>query len=274
MQRTHAASTLVNQFHYLCRNKPFSRFTRHPAHLGSYRNRNPQRSTADDIHAAKHAWREHQKQNASSQNGDVAPGVEDEVAQQQLEQMAQDVFKQIAPETSNTSMHVGYDELMDIDHEPARSNANPIRDIPGKSATDAKKPVQSQSQDSVNVPQPTIDYFDPQTLMKHGTLLQKATVVLFTSVAGLAGLFVTWQIAKFTLRCVMSLAQIHTWLMIMGLAVTALITPQAPRINGLLRFVDDFNLFANYGQAKHAISIVTWSSIAFFLVLVFFAGSI
>ena len=272
MQRTHAASTLVIHSRYLCRNKPFSHSTRQPAHLGSYRKPNPQRSTADNIHAAKHAWREHQKQKASSQNGDVAPGVADEASQQQLEKMAQEVFKEIVPAT--TSMPVGYDELMDRDHEAARSNANAIGDIPGKSANDAKKPVQSQSQDSVKVPQPAINFFDPQTLMKHGTLPQKALLILFTCTGGLVGLFVAWQIAKFTVRCVMSLAQMHTWLMIMGLAVIALITPQSPKINGLLRFADDYNLFANYGQAKHAISIATWSSIAFFLVLVVFAGSI
>ena len=273
MQKHTAASFLMNHAHYPWRNKPFSLSNRQPTSRNS--RRKFQRSTADDIHSAKQAWEEHQKQKASSQNGDVAPGAADEASQQQLEDIAQEVFKELAPETTfDTSMHIGYDELMDIDHQPAVSNETAFHDIPAKSANDAKEPAQSQSQDPVKAPQPALDWTDPQALQKHGTLLQKALAYLFTCIASVVGLFVAWQVAKFVARCVVSLAHIHTWLMIMGLAVIALITPQASKINGLLRFVDDFNLFANYGQAKHAISVVTWSSIACFLVMVFFAGSI
>ena len=273
MQKLSAAPFLVNHAPYLWRNKPLSLSKRQPACRDSQPRLKPQpqRSTADDIHAAKHAWKEHQQQKASNQNGDVPPGAADEATQQRLGRIEQEVLNELVPETnSDTSMHVGYDELMDIDHKPARSNDNPVHDISGKSANDAKNPVQSQSQD----PRPALDYSDPRALWKHGTLLQKATVAVFTCVAGLVGLFLAWQVVKLTAKCVMSLAHIHTWLMIMGLTVTALITPQAPKINGLLRFVDEYNLFATYGQAKHTISITTWSSIAIFLVLVFFAGSI
>ena len=270
MQKHIAASFLTNHAHYPWRNKPFSLANRQPTCRNS--RRKFQRSTADDIHAAKHAWNEHQKQKASSQNGDVAPGAADE-ATQQLQKLAQDVFQEIAPgTTSDTSMHMEYDDLIHKDHEPPESKENAIRDIPGKFVNNANKPAQSQS--PVKAPQPALHWTGRGVFMKHGTLLQKALAYLFTCIAVLSGLYVAWQVAKFTARCVMSLAHIHTWLMIMGLAVTALITPQAPKINSLLRFVDDYNLFANYGQAKHAISIVTWSSIAFFLVLVFFAGSI
>lgn len=281
MQKPTAASFLANHAHYPWKNRPVSNSHRQPACWDSQPKPESQRSIADDIHAAKHAWKEHQKHKVSSQNGDIAPGAPG-ASQQQLEKLAQEFFKELAPEsTSNTTLHMGYDELMDIDHKPASSNDSPVSDISGKSANNAKRCVQGQSHDPVKPPEPAPSegpsasiHSDPKTFMNHGTLLQQATAAVLICTAGLAGLFVAWQVGKFLARCLMSLAYIHGWLMIMGLTVTALITPQAPKINGLLRFVDDYNLFANYGQAKHGISIATWSSIAFFLVLVFFAGSI
>lgn len=263
MQKSTAASSLTNQAHFPWRNKLFSPSTRQPECWSSRRNLRPQRSTADDINAAKHAWKEYQRQQASSQNGDVPPNIANDAPQQQLDRIAQEILKEVAPKGgSDTSTHMGYDELMDMDHEPA---------------DDGRKPVQSQFQEPVKVPQPgtkvSWDWTNPQAFLKHRNLLQVALTSIFNVIAGLVVLFLAWQAAKLIVRGVMSLAHIHTWLMIMAFLVTALITPQAPKVNGLLRFVNDYNLFATYGQAKNVLSMATWSSIACFLVLVFFAGS-
>lgn len=270
MQKSTAALSLTNQAHLPWRNKPFSPSTRQPAVWGSRRNLRPQRSTADDINAAKHAWKEYQKQQASSQNGDVPPNIANDASQQQLDKLAQEIMREVAPKSaSDTSTHMGYDELMDMDHEPADDGRKPV--------DDGRKPVESQIQEPVKVPQPgskvSWDWINLQAFRKHGKLLQVASTYIVNGIAGLVALFLAWQAAKLIVKGVMSLAHIHTWLMIMAFLVTALITPQAPKVNGLLRFVNDYNLFATYGQAKKVLSMTTWSSIACFLVLVFFAGS-
>ena len=69
-----------------------------------------------------------------------------------------------------------------------------------------------------------------------------------------------------------SLTQMHTWVMVAGTAVLLLVTPQTPKANVLLRVLNEMSLFANYGQAKRALGITTWSTIAVFFVLVFCAG--
>lgn len=69
-----------------------------------------------------------------------------------------------------------------------------------------------------------------------------------------------------------SLTQMHTWVMVAGAAVLLLVTPQTAKANTLLRLLNDMSLFANYGQAKRALGITTWSTIAVFFVLVFCAG--
>jgi len=89
---------------------------------------------------------------------------------------------------------------------------------------------------------------------------------------GAVALYIVWQFLRDTRGFIRSLTRLHTWVIVSGLAVMLLVTPQTPKANGLLRFLDTSNLFANYGQAKRTLSVATWSSIAIFFVLVFFAG--
>jgi len=82
--------------------------------------------------------------------------------------------------------------------------------------------------------------------------------------------FLIWE-AGF-IELLRSLTQMHTWVMVAGIAVLLLVTPQTAKANALLRILNDMSLFANYGQAKRALGITTWSTIAVFFVLVFCAG--
>ena len=82
--------------------------------------------------------------------------------------------------------------------------------------------------------------------------------------------FLIWKLGFIEL--LRSLTQMHTWVMIAGAAVLLLVTPQTAKANALLRMLNDMSLFANYGQAKRALGITTWSTIAVFFVLVFCAG--
>ena len=281
MQRPNAVPSSINQAHFPLRNKTYSVSSRQPARHGSLRRLNLRHSTADDIIAAKNAWTAHQKQHGLGQSGSVAPGATDAAAQRQLQEIEQAVFSEMAPNTtSDTTYNMTYEDLLNKDHEAAEGNTDDTHDVSGEPATEVNKAAESQSKKAVKAPWwpstiavMTAFWNNPGEFWKQANTLQKAIPVISIFVAGIAGLFASWQTAKFAVSFAISLTRIHTWLMIMGLAVISLITPQAPKINGLLRLVDDYNLFANYGQAKHAISMVTWSSIACFLMLVFLAGS-
>ena len=82
--------------------------------------------------------------------------------------------------------------------------------------------------------------------------------------------FLVWKTGF--IESLRSLTQMHTWVMVAGTAVLLLVTPQTAKSNALLRNLNDMSLFANYGQAKRALGITTWSTIAVFFVLVFCAG--
>lgn len=89
---------------------------------------------------------------------------------------------------------------------------------------------------------------------------------------GIAVLYVLWKLLTDTVGVIRSMGMLHTWVILVGLAVMTMLTPQTAKANGLLRLLNELNIFANYGQAKHALTFVTWSCIAAFLTLVFFAG--
>ncbi|DBA98756.1 hypothetical protein WJX77_009222 [Trebouxia sp. C0004] len=95
-----------------------------------------------------------------------------------------------------------------------------------------------------------------------------AYILPVTAVVVLA--FLIWKSGFIEL--LRSLTQMHTWVMVAGTAVLLLVTPQTVKANTLLRMLNDMSLFANYGQAKRALGITTWSTIAVFFVLVFCAG--
>lgn len=81
-----------------------------------------------------------------------------------------------------------------------------------------------------------------------------------------------WKVVTGTVSFVFSLTQLHAWVRLAGVAVALLVTPQTAKANVLLRALDDWGVFANYGQAKRALSVTTWSTISVFVVLVFCAG--
>ncbi len=51
--------------------------------------------------------------------------------------------------------------------------------------------------------------------------------------------------------------------------VILLIVPQTPTENVLLRLFYETRLFANYGQTKKVLTLITWSCIFIFLLLIF-----
>ena len=298
MQTSPAASPLVRA-HVPLRNHSAS--SRLPARQARRRKPQPQRSTADNIRAARMAWQAHLKQQGMRQAGTANPDATDEAAQRRLQEIEQAVQSEMAPETtSDTSMNMTYENILNRDHNISGGHAGDMPNIPGQSANDMQEPAQSQCTKSAQWPRPKAPiqrllqqlllYWvehqarlraDPIAAWTRGSLLDKAyycimglAVIFAALVAGLVMYAALCQIAKIVVSCAVGATRPHTWLIILGLIVIALITPQAPKVNGLLRFVDDYNMFANYGQAKHAISLVTWSSIALFLLFVFVAGSV
>lgn len=288
MRKHPAASPLLHQARVPLRGNSAS--SRQPARQACRRRPNPLCSTADNIRAATRAWQEHLKQQGNRQSGTVASDAADEAAQRSLQEISQAVHSEMAPgATSETSMNMTYEDILNRDHDMAGAHVG-IHDSSGKSDSDVQKPAQSQDSKPVKAPLLLLREFlirlqDPVGMWTRASLREKACycivgppVILACLVVVLVALVVLclalFQTAKFMLSCAIGMTRLHTWLIISGLSVIALITPQAPKVNGLLRFVDDFNLFANYGQAKHAISVVTWSSIAIFLLFLFFVGSV
>ncbi|KAL3136099.1 hypothetical protein ABBQ32_007121 [Trebouxia sp. C0010 RCD-2024] len=293
MQIAPAPSPLVHQAHIPLRGN--SAFSRQPARQACRKKPNPLCSTADDIRAATRAWQEHIKQQGIRQTGTVAPDAADEAAQRRLQEIAQAVQIKMAPgTTSETSMNMTYEDILNRDHDMTGGHVDDMHGTSKKSVKDVQKPAQGQDSKPVKAPLVSLMEFmirtlqglqDPVGVWTRASLREKASycivgpVVIFAClvvflVAAVVLYLALCQTAKFMLSCAIGMTHPHTWLIISGLTVIALITPQAPKLNGLLRFVDDFNLFANYGQAKHAISMVTWSSIAIFLLFVFFVGSV
>ena len=204
---------------------------------------------------------------AASQPADVS-------GRGQYEDIEQAVQSQMTPnQNPETSQNLTYEELLGGRHSSAGTAADASH-TPGSQAAASAVNASPQSEKTDAAPQqlpaPARSVFD--RLRSQGGLWQQAIVLLPVALAGLAGLLLAWQLLRFVISCILSLAHIHTWLIITGLIVITLITPQGTKVNGLLRFVDDCNIFANYGEAKHAVGVATWSSIAVFLVLVFCAG--
>lgn len=269
---------MVAAFHarFLQRQGTFWTSLKHPRQQPGCRRATFQRSTADDIRAAKEAWKQHQKQERLAEANDGAPQATGERAQRQLQDIEQAVQSQLVPnQNADTSTHMSYEDILSRDHPLADEVTDAA---PQSNVTEyATAPAQSQTAPAAKKQQPAPPrsaFNSVQQLFTTGSLFQQGVAVLPVVLAGLAGLFVSWHALKLMISCVRSLIHLHTWLMITGVIVTALITPQGIKVNALLRFADDFNLFANYGQAKYAVSIATWSSIAVFLVLVFFAGTL
>ena len=55
--------------------------------------------------------------------------------------------------------------------------------------------------------------------------------------------------------------------LIVSLFLIGLITPQTLVANSLLRKLSNSNLFINYGEAKSFLSIITWTTAFFYLLL-------
>ena len=55
--------------------------------------------------------------------------------------------------------------------------------------------------------------------------------------------------------------------LIVSLFLIGLITPQTLVANSLLRKLSNSNLFINYGEAKSFLSIITWTTSFFYLLL-------
>ena len=263
----------ANQAHFPQRQATFMTSLKRPRQQPSCRRATLQRSTADDIRAAKEAWKAHENQQRRAEANDSAAQA-GEPAQKRQGDIEQAVQSQMmTDQNDDTSTHMSYEDILSRDHPLA----DEITDAAAPS-NQAGPPAHSQTTNAAKKKQaaqpPASAFNSVQQLFTTGSLLQQGLALVPVVVACLAGLFVSWHVLKIMISCVRSLKQLHTWLMITGVIVTALITPQGTKVNGLLRFVDDFNLFANYGQAKYAVGVATWSSIAVFLILVFYAGTL
>ena len=58
---------------------------------------------------------------------------------------------------------------------------------------------------------------------------------------------------------------------LIAIFVIAIIVPQTPTENILLRLLNENRLFANYGQAQTVLNRLIWILIALFLILIFLA---
>ena len=58
---------------------------------------------------------------------------------------------------------------------------------------------------------------------------------------------------------------------LIAIFVIAIIVPQTPTENILLRLLNDNRLFANYGQAQSFLNRLIWVLIALFLIIIFLA---
>ena len=59
--------------------------------------------------------------------------------------------------------------------------------------------------------------------------------------------------------------------LLMAISVIAIIVPQTPTENLLLRVLNETRRFANYGETKNFLNRLIWILIAFFLIITFFA---
>jgi preprotein translocase subunit SecG len=57
----------------------------------------------------------------------------------------------------------------------------------------------------------------------------------------------------------------------MAIFVIAIIVPQTPTENILLRVLNETRLFANYGETQNFLNRLIWILIAVFLIITFFA---
>lgn len=59
--------------------------------------------------------------------------------------------------------------------------------------------------------------------------------------------------------------------LLLAISVIAIIVPQTPTENILLRVLNETRLFANYGETQSFLNRLIWILLAFFLIITFFA---
>lgn len=64
---------------------------------------------------------------------------------------------------------------------------------------------------------------------------------------------------------------INFFRLLMAIFVIAIIVPQTPTENILLRVLNETRLFANYGETQNFLNRLIWILIAVFLIITFFA---
>jgi len=64
---------------------------------------------------------------------------------------------------------------------------------------------------------------------------------------------------------------INFFRLLMAIFVIAIIVPQTPTENILLRVLNETRLFANYGETQKFLNRLIWILIAVFLIITFFA---
>lgn len=180
---------------------------------------------------------------------------------------------------AGTSKDMDYEDLLNSDYRVTTDNEASSRDKPPLSEGTSRHTQSAFSQaasDSshVNGAQPWHSE-KIKALRRSAEHAAQATVdwvaaYILPATAVSVVVFLVWKTGF--VESLRSLTQMHTWVMVAGAAVLLLVTPQTAKANTLLRLLNDMSLFANYGQAKRALGITTWSTIAVFFVLVFCAG--
>lgn len=185
---------------------------------------------------------------------------------------------------AGTSKDMDYEDLLNSDYGVFTDNVDrtvneaPSRDSPlSKRTLRHTQPIFSQAAgDSTHGNGAQTGHSTKVTALKQRAehaaqaTVDWAAAYILPVTAALVIVFLIWKSGF--IEFLRSLTQMHTWVMLAGTAVLLLVTPQTAKANTLLRILNDMSLFANYGQAKRALGITTWSTIAVFFVLVFCAG--
>ena len=96
--------------------------------------------------------------------------------------------------------------------------------------------------------------------------LGSAAAIMFSGAFGL------WLLYFGGRKLAVAVCQPSFYLCWVGVAVIGILTPQNPRNNELLGFLSNSNFFANYGQAKTFLNVLTYTSVGLLFAGVFWMG--
>lgn len=135
----------------------------------------------------------------------------------------------------------------------------------GKMSQQANVALDSFKQGAVSRLTPAQLKFAKQAMNFLG-LLGQAVLGLLAAVLSLWGAWIGLR------QFVAAVQQPAFHLSCLGIAVIAIITPQTLRNNQVLQWLSDSSIFANYGQTKRFLNIVTFSSVGLLFAGVLFLG--